>query len=475
MSIKRFVANSDTTITNAYEPNLIRRAQYANMGAADSLEMFSIFGQVLPTTVEKSRILVKFPVEDMASARLSGTLPQSGSVSFFVRLSNVTHPYSLPSNYDLLIKPVSGSWVEGIGLDMEDYSDLGVSGSTGSGCNWLYRDIQTQWVTGGGDFLDQYSVTYHIDNGQEDIFADVTRIVEAQMSSVIPNYGLGIMLSGAYENNTGSISYYTKKFSARNSQFFYKRPYIEARWDGSVKDDRNDFYASSSLLDESDNKYNLYFYNRVKGNYKNIPSNPFVTVKFYTDTNRTQEVAASYLSMSNPATGKYKAVVAINTTASALYDYWMNSVNTGTVYFSSSFDVKNFAAYEDASDLNYNFKVVNLKNSYKNNEVAKLKIFSRKKDWSPTIYTVANTQIETSIHKNLYYKIFRYSDNYTIIDYSTGSLKYSLVSYDSSGNYFDLDMSLYEPDYSYAIKFAFLEDNQLRENNEIFKFRVETA
>ncbi len=473
MSIKRFIANADTSITDAYEPNLIRRGKFANMGAADSLEIFSIYGQVLPTSVEKSRILVKFPIEDIISSRNSGTLPSSGSVSFFVRLSNVTHPFSLPSDYDVVIKPVSSSWVEGSGLDMEDYSDLGVSGSTGSGCNWEFRDISTAWTSGGGDYLNNYSVTYHIDNGEEDIFADITSIVEAQISNTIPNYGLGIMLSGSYETGNNLVSYYTKKFSARNSQFFYKRPYLEARWDSSLQDDRNDFYSSSSLLDSTDNKYNLYFYNRVKGNYKNIPNSPSLTVKFYTDETKTQEVTPSYLSMSNPSTGKYKAVVSIDTTASALYDFWINSAVTSTVYFSSSFDVKKFAAFEDSSDRDFVFKITNLKNTYKTNEVAKLKVFSRKKNWNPTIYTIANTQIETDIHKNLYYKIFRYSDNYTIIDYSTGSLKYSLTSYDSTGNYFDLDMSLYEPDYSYGIKLAFLEDNQLRETNEIFKFRIE--
>jgi hypothetical protein len=473
MSIKRFIADADTTITDAYEANLITRGRYANMGAADSLEMFSIFGQVVPSTVEKSRILVKFPVQDISSSRASGSLPASGSVNFFLRLSNVKHPFSLPSDYDVVIMPVSSSWVEGTGLDMEDYSDLGVSGSTGSGCNWLFRDLNQQWVTGGGDYNNKYAVSYHISKGDEDIFVDITNIVENQIASVIPNYGLGIMLSGNYETATGSISYYTKKFSARNSQFFYKRPFIEARWDGSTKDDRDDFYASSSLLDSNDNKYNLYFYNRVKGNYKNIANSPSVTVKFYADSTKTQEVTASYLSMSNLEIGKYKAVVSINTTASALYDFWVNSANTGIVYFSSSFDVKNVSAYENAADSDYVFKITNLKSSYKNNEIAKLKIFSRKKDWEPTIYTVASSQVENSIHKNLYYKIFRYSDNYNIIDYSTGSLKYSLTSYDSSGNYFDIDMSLFEPDYSYGIKLGMLEDNQLKEMSELYKFRVE--
>ena len=475
MGVKRFIADSDTTITNAYDPSLIRRAVYANMGAADSLEMFSLFGQVANTSVEKSRIFVKFPIQNIAAARLSGTLPQSGSVNFFMRLSNVKHPFSLPDNYDVTAMPISSSWVEGIGLDMDSYSDYGVSGSTGSGCNWVFRDINQAWINPGGDFINNYAITTHVSDPEQDIYLDVTRIVEDQISDTIPNYGIAVMLSGAYENSTGSVSYYTKKFSARNSQFFFKRPYLEALWDASVQDDRNDFYASSSLLDSTDNKYNLYLYNRVKNKYKNIPNNPNLSVKFYTDINKTQEVIPTFITVSNPEVGKYRAIVSINTTASALYDYWVNSASTGTVYFSSSFDIKNAYAQENSEESQYVFKIKNLSNSYKNNENPRFNIFSRQKNWNPTIYNVAVAQVENITHKNLYYKIFRYSDNYNIINYSTGSIAYSLTSYDSSGNYFDLDMSLLEPDYSYGIKFAFVEDNKVTEINETFKFRVESV
>ncbi len=473
MSIKRFVADSDTTITDAYDVSLINRAYYANMGGADSLEVYSIFGQVASDSVEKSRILVKFPVNEISSSRMSGTLPESGSVKFFLRLFNVKHPFSLPSQYDLVLKPVSASWDEGTGLDMEDYRDLGISGSKGAGCNWFFRQLDTQWSASGGDFLSTYNTTYRINNGEEDVLADITDLVEAQINNTIPNYGIGIMLSGGFEQSTGSVSYYTKKFSARKSQFFYKRPSIEARWDDSIKDDRGDFYGSSSLLSEAENKQNLYFYNSFKGNYRNIPAAPTLTVKFYTDTTKNTEVTAAYLSASNPETGIYKAVVALQTTASSLFDYWVNSSATGTVYFSSSFDVKRAEGTEYNTDESYIFKITNLKESYATYETPKLKVFSRKTNWNPTIYNVANNQVENEVHKNLYYKIFRYKDNYNVVEYSTGSLAYSKVSYDSAGNYLKLDMSIFEPDYTYGIKFALYENNRLKESNEEFKFRIE--
>ena len=45
MGIKRFFANKDATITNAFKPNLINRATGSNMGASDIMEIFSIYGQ----------------------------------------------------------------------------------------------------------------------------------------------------------------------------------------------------------------------------------------------------------------------------------------------------------------------------------------------------------------------------------------------------------------------------------------------
>ena len=100
-------------------------------------------------------------------------------------------------------------------------------------------------------------------------------------------------------------------------------------------------------------------------------------------------------------------------------------------------------------------------------------VYGRLKDWSPNVYTVANKNIETLTFKNLYYKIFRFNDNYTIVDYSTGSIAYSKTSYDSNGNYFDLDMKLFEKDYGYGIKLATWDGTQLKEFKNIFKFRID--
>jgi hypothetical protein len=47
------------------------------------------------------------------------------------------------------------------------------------------------------------------------------------------------------------------------------------------------------------------------------------------------------------------------------------------------------------------------------------------------------------------------------------------MSYDKDGNYFDIDISMFESDYSYGIKVAYKLNNRYEEQPELFKFRVE--
>ena len=69
-------------------------------------------------------------------------------------------------------------------------------------------------------------------------------------------------------------------------------------------------------------------------------------------------------------------------------------------------------------------------------------------------------------------KVFRVIDQYNVVEYGTGSSKQTKLSYDSSGSYFDLDMTLLEPQYEYGIKFVYYINGLYEEQPDIFKFRV---
>ena len=99
-------------------------------------------------------------------------------------------------------------------------------------------------------------------------------------------------------------------------------------------------------------------------------------------------------------------------------------------------------------------------------------MFTRPKKWNPTIYTVATANIENTVIDDIYYRVYRNVDEREIISYGTGSLNHTRLSYDVSGSYFDLDFSMFEPNYEYAIKFLFYIDGSYRECDEIFQFKV---
>jgi len=117
--------------------------------------------------------------------------------------------------------------------------------------------------------------------------------------------------------------------------------------------------------------------------------------------------------------------------------------------------------------------ITNLKSSYETTEKPRFRIFTRPQNWSPTIYTVATTAIEPTILRDSYYKIFRILDNVEAVSYGTGDIKYTQLSYDADGSYFDFDMNLLERGYAYGIRIMSIEDGVEEEHPEIFKFRVE--
>ena len=65
-------------------------------------------------------------------------------------------------------------------------------------------------------------------------------------------------------------------------------------------------------------------------------------------------------------------------------------------------------------------------------------------------------------------------DGLVVVDYATGSIKNTQLSYNDNGNYFNFDMSILEPEYEYEFKFATYEDYRQTyvEQPYAFKFKV---
>jgi len=501
MAIKRYIATLDNTITNAYKEDFNTRGTGSNMGQSDILEVFGLYSQQSSGSSEVARTIIQFPVSNISTDRVAGTIPASGSVSFYLNLYNAKHDRTLPRDFYLTIAALKNAWQEGNGLDMENYTDLTYDNI---GSNWINRQGSTAWTTAGGDFYtdSSSSFTQRFERGDENLELDITTLVEQWINSggnVLgskTNYGVIIKMTPSYEpftaTNTGGAkaSYYTKKFFARGTEFFYNRPSIEARWDSSKRDNRGNFYFSSSLAPAEDNLNCLYLYNYIRGRLRDIEGNsakvpvlnlyqssgsiPEGTALYFRDSNNE---AVNFLSASRESTGLYKvsfsATASVtNTTYTNLVDVWTYSgsqVHTGSSFTPLKYDLSDTNPYG-----NYVISMPNLKKSYKKGQTERFRLYVRNKNWNPNVYTRVISTPETLMIQSASYQITRMIDNRSVIPYGTGSDNYTMLSYDVSGNYFDLDMNLFEAGYSYGIRYSFYEDSlsSYKEQPYIFKFHV---
>ena len=517
MGVKRYTANKDNTITNAFQSNLTTRGTGSNMGASDILEVFSLYGQGNTTSsAELSRVLLEFPITKIAADRTNGDIPASGSVSFYLRVYNARHSEQLPRDFTVNVLAVSQSWQEGHGLDMEGYTDVTEDAIVGS--NWIRRSKTDSWAQIGGTYhsstyapgttMPNYTFTF--EDGDEDIFLDVTAAVEEWIAGNQANYGFGIFLTSSFSalvtasdsfvlaNTAGQkTSFYTKRFFSRTSEFFFKKPNIEARWDSRRLDNRGSFFYSSSLAPAEDNLNTIYLYNYVRGRLTNIPSVGTGTILVSIYSGSTDDTApfgpklqpsrndkASGVGFTGDtnnlnitggfvATGIYSCSFAFtgSTSLKTLYDVW----HTGsTEFFTGAIKPETLTSPGWNNYPRYATKITNLKPLYVSNEQARFRVFTRARKSSQTIYSIASLDPENTIIQSASYEIIRMVDNATVINNSTGSSTYhTYLSYDNSGSYFDLDMSLLEPGYLYGIKLAYYTSVGWREQEEVFKFRVE--
>ena len=621
--IKRYFATKDNTITNAFQENLVTRGTGSNMGQADILEVFTIYGQVSNSSglaSEKSRVLIQFNASQILSDK-NNSIIASGS-SFYLKCFNAKHSQTLPRDYTLEVVNLEQSWEEGLGLDMEGYTDLtyNTRGSNwvkrqggnikeitkftfksatvtdygaGSGANWvkLYNGTSVYgaiWFNdGGGDTepleenpiqvsivgdtttveiatafqlavdgnanftanrigssvyvtaslagppfatvslvgaLDPDDLTpevwYAGDSswrtagatsgsylasatfpvGDEDLEVDITTLVNSWIDGSYENNGVMIRLSSSLEDS--SRSYYTKKFFARSTEYHFSKPVLEARWDSSVRDDRGNFYLSSSLAPAADNLNTIYLYNYVRGRLTNIPSidtdNREIMVSLFSGSSSNTAASGSALILSvdgtnvvtgNPyvvtgglvSTGIYSASFAYtgSSTIETVYDVWFSgsdSVREATgsslQFNTGSVEVKRFTALQNTDTSKYVLSVSNRNNTYNKDQTHRIRMYARQKRWSPNIYPTATTVPNSLIFASASYQVYRVVDDRVVIPYNTGSINGTRLSYDVSGNYFDLDTSMLEENYTYGVRISVYDPDTLTYEEQPFTYKL---
>jgi len=496
MAIKRYIADADTTITNAYKRNLTTRGTGSNSGESENLEVFSIYAQATTSSTndstgeaknrERTRMLVKFPITDISTDRTNKEIPASGSVSFYLNLYNARHLNTLPDNFTLAIQAVSASWEEGFGIDLDEYEDRT---HDVEGANWDKRAGSTAWTAKGGDVHAAPVYTQIFSGGVEDMSVDISSLVEQWIAGTKSNYGVRIALTSSQETST-SRSYYTKKFYSRHAdQKFFLRPALEARWDSALTDDSANFYLSSSLAPAADNLNTVYLYNRIRGQLVDVAAlgasqstSTKLHIKVYptlgssakshpigggVTVNARPIVTASWVEQ-----GVYSASFAYSGSETTIYPVWQTTAGA-ELHSGSAITVNTFGGSADNAETQYVTSITNLKATYTRSETARFRLYIRNKDWSPTVYTTSTTAANSTIVPTGYWRLRRVKDDMTVFEYGTGSTNHTKMSYDQSGSYFDLDMSLLEKGYAYGLKFIYEINGNYHEQPDTFKFRVD--
>lgn len=490
MGIKKYFANKDTSIVSARDSfGNSGDQELGNTGASDVLEVYALYGRTGASAAvnEISRVLVAFDMSQI-QADLTKTLYDLTLAKFYLRLFNAPHGESVPRRFTMQIFPLIREWVEGEGLDMNDYEDQG-------GACWLNAADGDTWALPGADYDLGGVKTYYFESGVEDLELDITDLVNEWLDGTRPNYG--VLLKMSIEDI--EFSYYTKRFFARKSHYFFSRPIIEARYEEDVtsfstegRDEvagRKQFLFASPVASIADTTNRLYYYNFVRGVLKDVPGcdefgNPLY-VRIY---NQTKDICLTGLTPLNATwvrTGVYAVdvfLVGDVATYSLLFDQWFidlaatvkiyeGEIITNDVDTSGSSNVEIKEDYEKL----YVVKIKDLQPQYRNDEVVRFRTFIREKDWKPNVYVSYTFDYGNmkSIIEQMYYKIVRLADETVVVNYSyLSSVDYSRVCFDKVSNYFDIDMALFEPEFAYVIMFAYKSGEKFIECPEIFKFRV---
>lgn len=453
--IYRMPAEKDTFLTNYRVSNVARTG--SNVGSSEMLYLFRVAplsSSVGETTGSLARILTRFELAEFAALTASTAAPSTG-VSYRLRMKHVKHAKTLPSSFDVEVFPVTKDWDEGRGVDVDAYADRGVA-------NWDKAKSNVFWTAAGGDFTGSLRAVAHFDRGDEDLSVNVTHIVNAWLTGGLPNFGFMIKMSSSIE--TGNTDHFIKMFHSRETGFVGRAPFLEASWDDSKRDDRNNFVY--------DYTGSLFLYNRVRGqlvDIQGVTSGPNCLTLRVTDLSGTiKTVSGSHTGI----TGVYSASFAIATASysgSTFHDVW----HLGTrAYMTGTFTPTDNFALEVSRVSTHFVSMPNLKNKYEGDEVVRLNLFVRDRDYNPSVVLTGSSGPTGKVATRAWYRIDNDRTDEVVVPFGTGSVETTRLSYDRDGNYFNFYMSSLPRGGVYRVVFLLDLDGQQQLVDNDFKFKV---
>ena len=477
-------ASKDTYITNKIINNKYR-ATDANVGYGGTLDLFKLFDEsTLSGTsqpVELSRVLIKFDLNPLR--RLTGSSLDIADSTFkcTLKLHDVYGGQTTPSNFKLIVFPISRSFDEGVGMDVISFADL-------DACNWITSSISGDsalaWFhTGasnqgllGDDNLDIISSgnlgdgngvsnlwkSQLFSDGTENLSIDVTTLVSATLAGQIPDQGFRISYSGSQETN--NRTYFVKRFGSRHTNDPNIRPKLLVSYDDSIIDHHRSFFFNLTG--------SLFLNNYHRSDSSNILSGSAATQISGSNSLILKLMSGSYTGSfsgsqhkigNNFITGVYSSTFAISEFVSSLRTEIVNAASCtfkevwgssdGTVGYLTSSVIINQVQRSSFSNVTQRLyvNITNIKNSYKLTDMTRLRVFVEELGL-PVKAVKIPISMPSKIFTKMYYQVRDSQSDKVIIPFETQS-NGTRLSTDTDGMYFDFYMTNLSVGRTYAFDF----------------------
>lgn len=505
-------ASKDTYITDKIIKSNFR-AEDANVGKASTIDIFKLYGESYlsgtENPIEISRGLVKFDLDPLR--KITGSFLDIGSSTFKVklRLSDVYGGQTTPSNFKIIVFPLSKSFDEGIGRDIVNFSHLDSSNfftasvSNGAVDAWFMSGANKQGLLGSSD-IDIISSgnlndgngivnlwkSQTFSSGDEDLIVDVTSIVSATLKQIIPDCGFRISYSGTMETDTSTR--FVKRFASLQSDNYAKKPALIVQFNDTIQDHHESFFFETTS--------SLFLNNSSNGSLRNLISGAAGTEVsgenciFFRLTSGSKS-AGNYFSKTitgsqhkfgdNFKAGIYSASFAVSefeNTSLFSHVQKAQSASFTTVWFPAdeSFGYLTGSLVINRSDRTafdndlsrLLVRVTNLKPTYRREDKARFRVFVEDID-REIRFSKVPLETKSKIFTTMYYRIRDATSGDIIIPFEK-NFNSTLCSTDSNGMYFDLYMDSLSSGRLYTIDFEIVENeiSQLFEGDAA-RFRVE--
>jgi len=484
----------------------------SNVGQAGTIDLFKIWTQAISGStpiIEKSRALIHADLSGIQALTGSKVSISDPSFKCYLSLKEVYGGQTTPSNFTLVLNPLSKSWNEGRGSDVRAFRDLDAA-------NWVTASVTSgtpsPWaITGAGgagsDYFTGYEVKQTFYRGDEDLLMDVTTIVSATLAGILPDYGWRLAFSSSLEED--SNSYFVKRFGSRHTRNNLLHPKLIFQYSDAIQDDGNQLVFGQTNTVRTYKTVNGQYVNFVSGVNQVTGSNCLLLVMVasksitITTSSYFQNFSSSityktgsyaYYSASFtgsqstlpgniPLLGYYQASVILDPGSNAVLASYLGSDKTatfqtywksldGTVLYSSGafleFSLPQ-SQEEVVAERNFVVNVTNLKTDYGSQDVVRLRVFVQDRNTELPVLHVPRP-IKSLICQQMTWRLIEAFSRRVVIPFHSTATR---LSSDGIGMYFDMYMSDLNTLVVYELEFKITENGQdYLITGEGFRFKV---